>query len=445
MKFRCHIRKFARFALLLGAMTYARADPAQDAYAAKLAGDYPRAIALYQQLVQAEPTKPTHFFQLGTVLGWSGRYAEARSVLERGLALAPSDPDLRLALARIDAWSGQLGRAESAIREILKANPNNLEAANMLGRVLLWQRQFDAAEETFNRILAKKSDDTDALIGAGDVQKFQERYDDARPLYERALRLDPGSRDVQDRLKSVKQAGRWRLDAGWEHSTYSGHSGRSDWQGWDANLRYAADKKTGLSLGTTWARRFNMSNQQYSAGVDRRFTDRANGYARATLTPGADFFARRSLAVGGDWTARKATDELGPTVLLADVRASTYGLGTALGYSVGVTQYTKHRFAGTAKVGFSRNLNGHWTNGWQVRLDGDPSETWRWNLGYADSRESLSATIYDYIRELRNQAIFGGLFHEFSPTWGLRVDLSHEWSPGAPARNTLHAGFTTRF
>lgn len=445
MQLRCRTHNFLRLGLLLGCVIFARADPAQEAYAAKLAGDYPRAVELYGKLVQQEPSKSAHYFQLGTVLGWTGRYGEARAVLERGLALAPTDADLRLAIARIEAWSGQLGRAENKIREILRDNSKNLEAANMLGRVLLWQRQFDAAETVFHDILTAKPNDTDALIGAGDVQKFQERYDDARPYYENARRLDPGSRDIQDRLKSVRQAGRWRLDVGVEHSTYSGNSGRSDWQGWDANLRYALDKKTGLSLGTNWARRFSMDNQQYALGIDRRFTDRANGYARATVTPGADFFARRGLAVGGDWTARKATDDLGPTLLLADYRTSVYGPGTSQGFSLGLTQYTKHRIAGTAKMGFSRNLNGHWTRGWQVRLDGDPSETWRWNLGYADSRESLSATVYDFIRELRNQAIFGGLFHEFSPALGLRVDLSHEWTPGSPARNTLHAGITTRF
>ncbi|HEY0863887.1 MAG TPA: YaiO family outer membrane beta-barrel protein [Lacunisphaera sp.] len=430
---------------LLLAAGLARGADAGEAYAAKLAGDYPRAISLYQALVEQEPANPAHYYQLGTVLGWAGRYNESISTLERGLQLAPDDSDLRLARARVLAWSGKLARAEELIRDILAGHPKNFEARNMLGRVLLWQRQFDAADEVFQSILTEKPADTDALIGSGDVQRFQERYDTARPYYERALVIDPASKDIQRRLASVRRAGRWRLDLGWGLSTFSGSSPLSDWEGWDAALRYALDRKTGLSLATVWAHRFDLDDQQFTLGLDRRITDNLSGYGRVSLTPAADFFARRSLAAGGEWRFRQGTKEWPPTVLLADYRVSRYGSGTAHSLALGVTQYTNHHLAVTVKGTLSRNLNGHFTTGWQVRLDGDPTDHWRWNLGYADGKESLSVTIIDYTREVRNRAVFAGVFREFSPTLGLRLDVSHEWTPGSPARNTLHAGLVTRF
>ncbi len=416
-----------------------------EAYAAKQGGDYPRAIQLYGQLVQQEPANPAHYFQLGTVLGWAGRYDEALRLLERGLELAPDDADLRLACARVLAWSGQLARAETMIRSLLAARPANREARNMLGRVLLWQRRFDAADEVFQDILAVKPDDTDALVGCGDVQKFQERYDAARPYYERAQRIEPASQDIRQRVASVRRASRWRLDLGWEHSSFAGGSANRDWQGWDAALRYALDRKTGLALATAWADRYDLTDRQYTLGIDRRFTDNLFGYARGSVTPAADFFARRALALGGEWRVRTGTEALPPTVLLADYRASGYAPGTAHSLALGVTQYSTHRVAITAKYLISRNLNGHWTEGWQLRLDGEPSDRWRWDLGYSDSKESLSATLIDYTRELRNRAVFAGLFREFSPVFGVRLDFSHEWSPGSPARHTLHVGLVTRF
>jgi YaiO family outer membrane protein len=235
------------------------------------------------------------------------------------------------------------------------------------------------------------------------------------------------------------------LDAGAEVSTYSGNTGRSGWRGWDANLRYALDRKTGLSIGTAWAHRFGLDDQQLSAGVDRRFTDNLSGYARGTATPSADFFARRSLGAGGEWRFRRGTAQLPASVFLADYRASTYGPGTAHSLAVGLMQYATAKVSVTAKYLLSRNLNGLWTEGWQVRLDGDPDDYWHWKVGYADSKESLSATLIDYTREVRNLAVFAGIYHEFSPAFGLRLDAAHEWTPGAPARNTLHVGLVTRF
>lgn len=430
---------------LLAAAPALRAVTAEEAAAAKLTGDLPHAIALYERLVAQEPANPAHYLQLGTVQGWAGRHDDALRNLERGLALAPQDTDLRLAYGRGLAWAGKFGRAEAVLRALAAEQPRNLEARNMLGRALLWQKQFDAAEKIFADILTVAPADTDALIGSGDARRLQERYDEARPYYERARRTDPGSPEIKQRLAAVRQAGHWRLDAGWERSTFAGHSGRADWAGWDAALRYAFDKKTGLTLSAQRARRFGLTDEQYSLGLDRRFSDTVAGYVRASATPAADFFARHMLDLGGEWRVRPGNGKLPPTVLRLDYRAATYAPGTAHSLWLGVTPYPTHRVAVTGKYLFSRNLNNRWTRGWQVRFDGEPSERWRWNLGYADSRESLSSTVFDFTRELRTRAVFGGFYREFSPALGVRLDLTREWSPGVPARNALHAGLVTRF
>ena len=103
----------ARLLLALLLAARAGAAPADDAFAAKQAGDYPRAIALYQELVAAEPANPAHLYQLGTVQGWAGHYDEALATLRRGLAIAPRDTDLRLSYGRVLAWSGHTSWAET--------------------------------------------------------------------------------------------------------------------------------------------------------------------------------------------------------------------------------------------------------------------------------------------------------------------------------------------
>jgi YaiO family outer membrane protein len=432
--------------LLLALLVAVRvgAATADEAFAAKQAGDYPRAIALYQELVAAEPDNAAHLYQLGTVQGWAGHYEDALATLRRGVALAPQDMDLRLSYGRVLAWSGQLAQAEAVFREGLATDAGNLDAQNMLGRVLAWRRQFSAAEEVFDRVLVQAPNNTDALVGRGEVEKYQERFDEARAFFQRAAVIEPASRDIQQRLASVRRAGRWRLDAGFGLSTFSGDA-RADWTGWDAALRYALDKKTGIALGAEWADRFDLEDTQYTLGVDRRFSDAVSGHVRLSATPSADFLAKHMLALGAAWRVRDGDTQLPPTVLLADYRAATYGPGTAHSLWLGLTQYTTLKVAVTAKLLATRNLNERWTDGWLVQLEGEPADHWRWHAGYADTTESLSSTVFDFTVARRTRAIFAGIYYEFSPVFGLRFDLTHEWAAGSPDRNAFHVGFTTRF
>lgn len=438
-----------RFAALLVFMTalpgFSLAAPTFDeALAAKRTGDHARAIALFEQLAAAEPGNAEVLFHLGTVQGWTGRYDDALATFERARTLAPRDTDIRLGYGRVLAWSGKHAHAEAIFRELLVEQPGNLEALNMLGRVLTWQRQFDAASEVFGKILTVAPSNSDALIGQGDIERFQERFAEARAFYTRGLAIEPDSADLQQRLASVRGAGRWRLDVGFEHSAFSGDA-RDDWQGWEAALRYTLDRRTGVSLGYERARRFNLTDQQYSLGADRRFTDRFNASARLSATPSADFFARRSFAVSGVWRARNASEQWGTTLLLADYRAADFGIGTAHSLWLGATQHVTARVAVTLKSLLTRNLNDDWTTGWQVRLDGEPDDDWRWSLGYADASESLSSTIFDFTRDLRTRTLFGSVYRNFTSTLGVRLDLTHESTEGLPTRNALHVGVTTRF
>lgn len=416
----------------------------EAALAARAAGDYPRAIELFAVLLAAAPDDAELHLLLGTVQGWAGRYDDALLTLERGLGLAPLDTDLQLARGRVLAWSGRLGEAEQVFRGILARHPTNLEAQNMVGRVLTWRKRYDAAEAVYANILAAAPSDADALIGRGDVARFQERYDEARGFYERALAVDPGSAELARRLAAMRGAGRWRFDGGYEHSFFAGDL-RADWSTWHAALRYAADRRTGLALGLEHSRRFGLTDTQITGTVDRRFSDAATGYARLSATPSADFYAKHMLAAGGTWRVRGGEGEHLPLLMLADYRAATYAPGTAHSLWLGLTQYLSGRTALTARILATRNLNHRWTDGWMLRLDREPADHWRWHLGYVDSNESLSSTVVDFTRELRTRAVFGGIYYEFSPVFGVRLDLTHEWAGGLPDRNAVNASFTTRF
>lgn len=422
----------------------ARGATFDEALAAKRAGDHARAIALFEVLVAAEPRNPHYLFHLGTVQGWAGRHADALASFERALALDPANVDLRLGRARVLAWSGRLAEAEFVFRAIIAEHPGNLEAQNMLGRVLAWQRQFDAADAIFADILRTAPDNVDALIGRGDILRAEERGAEARGFYERARRIEPDSDDLRQRLASVARASAWRVDVGYELSTFSGGA-REDWTGWDAAARLALDRRTGVALGLERARRFGFVDTQVSLGADRRFNDNLNAYLRLSATPGADFFAKHMQAAGVVWRARRATPAWPQTFLTGDYRAATYGPGTAHSLWLGMTQHLTSRVAVTVRGLATRNLNRRWTHGAQIRLEGEPSDTWRWQVGFADTTESLSPTLFNLTRELRTRAGFAGVARELSARWAVRLDVVQERVESVPTRRSFHVGLTTRY
>lgn len=432
--------------LLLGPPALATAGSATmaEAIAAKRAGEHEKAITLLQALAAQEPGNAEILFHLGSVQGWTGRHDEALRTFERALEIAPQDADLRLGYGRVLAWSGRHERAEKIFRRILAMQPDNLEALNMLGRVLAWQRQLDAAGEVFTNILQSAPSNTDALIGLGDVERLQERFPEASALYERALAIEPGSADIAGRVGNVRRLGRWRLDAGMEISAFSGDT-REDWRGINAALRYTVDRRTGINASAEHVRRFGLTDVHYALGADRRFADTLNGQLRFGVTPSADFLARHALSAGLSWRWREASERTGPTLLLADYRHSRFAPGSAHSLWLGLTHYVTGRIALTAKGLGTRNLNGDTTGGWQLRVDHEPSDSWRWYLGYADAHESMSSTVFDFTSDLRTRSLFGGVYHEFSLTRGLRVDLTYEDTVSLPARRAFHVGIVTRF
>lgn len=438
-------RDFSLRVILLASLFGAGIAATRDeALAAKKAGDYARAIALFGELSAAAPADTDLLRELGTVQGWAGRYDEALATYERALALAPADVELRLGQARVLAWSGRLERAQAIADTVVAEHPRHLDALILQGRIHAWRRNFAAAEDAYRAALHLAPGNIDALVGLGDISRWQEDFDEARAFYTQAQQSDPGSAELAAKLQGMRQAGRWRLDAGAERSWFAGGA-RADWSGWDAALRYAWSKRTGLSGGLEHARRFGLTDWQLTLGADHRFDDRRSGYVRVSATPSADFYADHMLAFGGVWKVRPGDERLPATLLHADYRAATYDPGTAHSLWAGVTQHVSGRTAVTLRALASRNLNDRWTGGWMARFEREPSDTLRWHLGYSDTYESLSSTVFDFTRKLRTRAVFTGLYREFSPAFGLKLDAVHEWTATGPDRNSLHAGFVTRF
>lgn len=116
------------------------------------------AIAIYRELVAADPDWVAPRLGLARVLGWRGDYAEALAHFDR-LAAGPSPPaDLAIERAEILSWAGRTGEAAAAFETLLDANPNDARAARGLARTNRWAGERSRADRWYTRALSLEED-----------------------------------------------------------------------------------------------------------------------------------------------------------------------------------------------------------------------------------------------------------------------------------------------
>ena len=93
----------------------------------ELAGHYPQALAIYQQLNKQQPRWPFAYFGIGSVYSAIGRFEDARKNLRKAISLSPDNPNfhakLALVLNKLDDKENALIAADTA----LKFEPTNTD------------------------------------------------------------------------------------------------------------------------------------------------------------------------------------------------------------------------------------------------------------------------------------------------------------------------------
>lgn len=93
----------------------------------ELAGHYPQALAIYQQLAKQQPRWPFAYFGIGSVYSALGRFEDARKNLRKAINLNPENPNfhakLALVLNKLDDKENALIAADFA----LSAEPTNAD------------------------------------------------------------------------------------------------------------------------------------------------------------------------------------------------------------------------------------------------------------------------------------------------------------------------------
>jgi Flp pilus assembly protein TadD len=199
----------------------------QAAYQQHQAGDFARAVPLYRQALQQEPTN---------ALTWS-------------------------LLGAACAALGKLGDAAESFRQALRVKPDYLEAYNNLGILLTTQARLDEAVATLEQALRLAPDSAETHNHLGSARAAQGRLEDARASYEHALRLRPNYAEAHNNL-GILLMNQGKLDEAlasfetalrWEPGFVEALANRGTVQARRGNLEQAAaDLRQALSQRPTY-------------------------------------------------------------------------------------------------------------------------------------------------------------------------------------------------
>lgn len=177
------------------ALAFAGTD-ADEADAAFAAGDYARALALYDAVLVEEPSDVGALVQSGKLLSWDRRYDEALSRYARALAVDPQNRAALLERAKVLSWSRRFEESIAAYRGLLELYPEDLDAKLGLARVLSWSGDQDAARAAYREIAAQQPTSVEARVGIAQTYAWSGDGGRARDGYDAVLALEPGRREA---------------------------------------------------------------------------------------------------------------------------------------------------------------------------------------------------------------------------------------------------------
>jgi len=158
-------------------------------------GQWPRAEALYREVLRRQPAHPTALHRLGVLAMQTGHVAPALSLLEQARAGAPDDADLHSNLGLALHAAGRLDDAVASFERALALQPGFAAGRSNLGRSLQALGRHAEALACFDHALVLQPGYLEAQFNRGNALHALGRFEDALASYDTAL---AGRRDIAE-------------------------------------------------------------------------------------------------------------------------------------------------------------------------------------------------------------------------------------------------------
>ena len=153
-------------------------------------GNYPKAIALYQDAIRQNPKDPALAANYALVLEKSGRHADAAAAFEKAAALSPKDSRPLFNAGYLYHQAGNDAKAVPLLKSaIALGTPEKFNAYISLAEAASTAKQPAEAVQDYMLALQAKPDDFNAQANIGVVQQNAGNKAEAEAAYRKALTL----------------------------------------------------------------------------------------------------------------------------------------------------------------------------------------------------------------------------------------------------------------
>jgi Flp pilus assembly protein TadD len=178
-------------------------DTFAQAQALHRAGRVAEAVAIYQQVLAAEPVHAEALGLLGVAYRALGRRQEAVASLKQSVRLNPQQAEAHYHLGGALADLGQLDEAAACCRRALELWPGFEQALHLLAFALKQQGRLADAADCCRRVLELKPDLAEAHNNLAIVLRDQNKQEEAASSFRRAVELRPDYAEAHNSLGRV--------------------------------------------------------------------------------------------------------------------------------------------------------------------------------------------------------------------------------------------------
>ncbi len=123
-----------------------------DGLKARIAGNYQKALELFEQALQADSSDHASMYELSELYAREGRLDRANKLMERAVELDEQNSWYKIRLAQIYKVKGDYEAYANIFRQLLQNDPDNTDYFGELSSALLLLERYDDALTVFNQI-----------------------------------------------------------------------------------------------------------------------------------------------------------------------------------------------------------------------------------------------------------------------------------------------------
>ncbi|MBE9194933.1 MULTISPECIES: tetratricopeptide repeat protein [Synechocystis] len=166
-------------------------------------GNFPQAIAIYQQAASLDGENAELFGSMGYLYARQGQFAEATQSFQQALRVNPNNPEYYDGLGFSYARQGRLSEAASAYATAISLGPNapaSVKYRLALGVIMLQQGDYGRVRQIYNEIHRLQSDNEEAAVMMGAALLQSNEYEQLITFNSQALKLFPNRPELNLQL-----------------------------------------------------------------------------------------------------------------------------------------------------------------------------------------------------------------------------------------------------